>query len=165
MADYKKSGADWNTISKKDFVSMHIEIATRSLHHTQWKALQRVSDIPSTLFPVNKVLDNVCCSEFECNMSNVNKTLATYFKIQSGDLPSSKQNEKKIAMKKKFEEVYAAVAEKMKDEGLNVGRKLNKTIRMKTSTAKPSRGNCFLSLVGNNTLYPHNTRETLKEIN
>ena len=136
MADHKKSGADWNTIFRKDFVSMHVEIATRSLRHTQWKALQRVSDIPSTLFPVNKVLDNVCCSEFECNMSNANKTLATYFKSKSSDLQSSKRNEKKIAMNKKFEEVYAVVAEKMKDEGLNVRRKLNKTIRMKTSHCK-----------------------------
>ena len=128
IAEHKAVSPQWESISKKSFVSNHVEIANRSLRFLQWKAQPSVSDIPSIVFPMDDVVDKVCCSEFECDMNVVNETLATFVKSRAGGGQKAKRNEKKVEMSLKFETVCERVADEMEASGLNMRTKFRKAI-------------------------------------
>ena len=103
--------------SEEQVQSDYVAIAANTLRFMKEQTFGSIPDAPMILYRAHLLLDELCCSAFDTNPSEVNDVMVSFFDVQAKQ-EGRAGNRKKILQKQKFEYLYSAVASEMEKRSL-----------------------------------------------
>ena len=105
-------------ISKENVGSEYAAIATRTLRFLKEESASSVPSTPLLLYRAHLLLDEICCSAFDTDPSNINDVMVSFFDFKEKEDGLGSANRKKKLQKQKFDDLYSAAASEMEKRNL-----------------------------------------------